>query len=199
MTIGRRAIAERSRGFAARIARRHARVRAFDASLARVFARLAPAMNATNRHRHHHTHLRPAPWLTLSLTHMSAPSERNGASRALATDVVTRHTAHVERTERTRRELVERLVARTIRHERQRTPAPDRIGAVTPAPRVLRKPAPLIERDDRPAPRAAPVASPAVRASLSALSAHEVNQLTDTVIRSLDRRLSAARERRGHG
>ncbi|HEV7705354.1 MAG TPA: hypothetical protein VGO46_13725, partial [Gemmatimonadaceae bacterium] len=74
--------------------------------------------------------------------------------------------------------------------------APQSSASAAPVPRVLRRPirAPAVEPERQvPQPRAR-VPEPASRV---ALSPAEVSQLTETVIRSIDRRLSAARERRG--
>jgi len=166
--------------------------------MARVFARLAPRLRVASRITERHTHLRVAPRLALSLAVVR--EGENGARRdaSLAT-VVIRRAERVERTVLTRRALVERVVARAARHEGELSHAAPRTGAIAaPVARVLRRAAPAAaptaEREEpAPVPRTR-VPAPAPRAALSPV---EVSQLTETVIRSIDRRLSAARERRG--
>jgi hypothetical protein len=105
----------------------------------------------------------------------------------------------IDRVEWTRRELVDRVFARGVRHEHEDRPGARREASFAmPVPRVYRKPtvAAVVERDERPIPARVRTPSQAPRL---ALSMSEVDQLTETVIRSIDRRLSAARERRGRG
>jgi len=187
---------QRARAFATRVAARHGRVRARLAPVARVFARLASRFGIANRITERHTHLSVAPRLALSLVVVREGEsiERRGAP--LAT-VVAKRAERIERTVLTRRALVERVVARTARHEGQLPHSDPRTGAIAvPVARVLRRApaAPVAEREERAPPPRARVSAPVPRAALSPV---EVTQLTEIVIRSLDRRLSAARERRG--
>jgi hypothetical protein len=190
----------RARAFASRIVARYGWSHAGLSPAACVFARVAPAARAPQRVVHRHTHLRFAPRIALAI---ESPAERGatetrGVTRPLARLVLFR-SERIDRIERTRRELVDRVFARGVRHEHEDRPgARCEVSFAMPVQRVYRKPtvAAVVERDERPIPARVRTSSQAPRL---ALSMSEVDQLTETVVRSIDRRLSAARERRGRG
>lgn len=123
-------------------------------------------------------------------------------SRRSIVERVTRHEVTAARTiERTQR--VEALPARAVAPQRAADASPPdtapRPAVALAAPavaRVMRQPNVVATPADTPvrAPRAAP---PSSRPQPLSLPAHEIARVTDEVMRSIDRRLGAYRERRG--
>jgi hypothetical protein len=129
----------------------------------------------------------------------------------LHTQTVLRHSTTVREAARAGRDLPPRIVTRAAA---QPAPArsPERAApAAAGFPMALARPVPMITRRAAPVEPSAPVAAmpsrpgprepdaiaAAVRTPPSALPALELERVTDHVLRSLDRRLSSWRDRRG--
>jgi hypothetical protein len=138
----------------------------------------------------------------LALAERSTTIERSRVRDTLRESVVRRH----------ERSIAERIVTRTVRAERvpaQRTAftssTPARSAAAVPMPVVMEASAPArvlrhtkVEAELPPMELAAPAPPPRVApASALELSPLVLRHVTDEVIRNLDRRVSAYRERQG--
>ncbi|MBN1965707.1 MAG: hypothetical protein JW910_13735, partial [Anaerolineae bacterium] len=121
--------------------------------------------------------------------------------RLVQRQVLTRETAEtLARQEGITRQQVERI----LRREATQRQAVQRVETViTPARRIYRqegRPAPSPARAELPVPpgyTAAPEATPGATGARGALPLPDVNTLTEQVIRQIDRRIQAQRERLG--
>jgi hypothetical protein len=194
--------------FAAGIAARH-RVRPFAMSARRlVFARLRLPV-ATRRPRPAPPAVPRAAQLRLVLAPRVEVSVTNQAAAAPALQLASTPLRLVDSRIATRQ--IERLVdrAHTLQVRRETVPAPataafgHRPGASVTGPRPM-APAPLtLARPPVPAPPvpaepAAPSLAPVAPAPVAMPAPFEIERLTDRVLATMDRRILAARERRGH-
>jgi hypothetical protein len=186
-----------ARGFACSVAARYAPSSRPHRHIRRVFVHFGRRAVTAARRRPLHA------GLTLRLTHRLIAEDHTRTMLARTQTLVERVERHVATTrqivERTQR--VEQVAMRSGNFSQLTTSArsqgtyPVSARIVVPAlPRVLRRPAPPAEP---PAPARASSAEPVRQRHVAATPPIDVARLTDEVMRGIDKRIAAWRERRG--